>query len=126
MLVDNENKNQILNQEEINNNETSAETVKPNLDFDMNTLVDYYQYTKKHRVTVLVCFCLFFLIIPILVGAIIELIWCVKTLVLDVPELKNDALIWGLLCLLLLPIIPLWVMKSKAENVLKKYNIAIQ
>lgn len=107
------------------NENTASENIKPDgriSDNDLFELKNFYKSSKSSAKSTLVCLCLFILIIPLLVGSIIQLVWCVKCLVLRSDDLKQDAIIWGILGLFLLPVIPIFIMKNKALAAIKKYD----
>lgn len=104
---------------------TASENIKPDgriSDNDLFQLKNFYESSKSSATATLVCWCLFILIIPLMVSSIIQLVWCVKCLILRSDDLKQDAILWGILGLLLLPVIPIFIMKNKALAAIKKYD----
>lgn len=81
-------------------------------------LVSYYEELKKHNTVQLVCIFTFFLIIPIFVAIIYNIIASIKIMTnqYDVRELDNEKIVWGILSLLLLGIIATFVFQIKIKN----------
>ncbi|MEF9985448.1 MAG: hypothetical protein RR201_01950 [Malacoplasma sp.] len=89
---------------------------------EISDLKEFYWFSKTCGTGAIICFCLFLLFIPIIIMGIIELVWCVKCLTLNSKALKQDCMLWGILGLLVLPIVPIFVMKNKALNIIVKHE----
>lgn len=132
-MLNDENNSYLLNENEsirvegasTNVNNESYNNVKPDgriSDKELSSLKEFYRTSKSSSVSTLVCWCLFILIIPLFIASIIQLIWSIKCVLLKNEELKQDAILWGILGLIVLPIIPIFVMKNKVLAVIQKYD----
>ncbi|MGL4647565.1 MAG: hypothetical protein ACRCVI_02455 [Mycoplasmoidaceae bacterium] len=90
----------------INYQEETVKTTHNEGQYASQEIIDYYLYTKKTLIIGLVCILTFFLIIPLFVFLVFQIIWLVKTFTLKTNDrdLKNEALLWGILSFLLLGI----------------------
>ncbi|MGL4617321.1 MAG: hypothetical protein ACRCUM_03715 [Mycoplasmoidaceae bacterium] len=68
-------------------------------------LKEYYDYSKKSVRNQIICLVLFFLIIPLFVLIILDIIWAIKSIIvhLDDTDISDSASVMGILCLLLIP-----------------------
>lgn len=89
-------------------------------DVDLWELKKFYETSKNYSRVVLVCVCLFIFLIPLMVAIIMQLVWSIKCLLVKNDELRQDAILWGVLGLIL-PVVPIFVMKHKTFQVVKKY-----
>ncbi|MGL5640597.1 MAG: hypothetical protein ACRDCD_03025 [Mycoplasmoidaceae bacterium] len=79
----------------------------------------YYDFSKKSVKYQIISFALFFLIIPLFVLIVLDIIWAIKTLIvnLDDPDLANSATLMGVLSLFLVPaFICGLILNSKIKN----------
>ncbi|MEG0879482.1 MAG: hypothetical protein RSA40_02055 [Malacoplasma sp.] len=119
------NMNLIDDENEIEVSENNAKNNELNKDINdkgLPKLKTFYRSSKSAAVGTLVCLCLSLFLIPILIGWIIQLVWCIRCLTLKNEELKQDCLLWGILGLLILPVIPIFIIKTKTLTLIEKYD----
>lgn len=68
-------------------------------------LKEYYDWSRKNVKSQLISLALFFLIIPLFVLIVLDIIWAIKSMIvnLDDADISKSASILGVLCLFLLP-----------------------
>ncbi|MGL5246438.1 MAG: hypothetical protein ACRC8C_02645 [Mycoplasmoidaceae bacterium] len=90
-------------------------------------LKDYYDFSKKSVRNQIICLALFFLLIPLVVLVVLDIIWAIKSIIvnLDDNDISQSATIMGVLCLFFIPaFICGLILNSKIKN--KYFTIDIK
>lgn len=90
-----------MNTAPINKESTDNKLVNPT-DFDIkyDKIIDFYRYTKQTLRINLICICLFFLAIPLVIYSISSFIWGIKAMSLKYKPLKAKAITLGIMGIL--------------------------
>ncbi len=89
------------------------------------SIIEYYKYSKKMFIILLVCFLTFLLAIPIIVAFVFQIVWLVKSLTIKTNdnEIKDDALLFSLLSVFLIGFVGPLVVYKKIENKYPNINL---
>ncbi|MGL5591211.1 MAG: hypothetical protein ACRDCF_00510 [Mycoplasmoidaceae bacterium] len=111
-----ENKNAYIDEGQIKNKQ---EVKEEQIFIGDQKLKNFYDFSKKSVKQQIICLALFLLIIPLFILLVLEIIWAIKALSvnLDDSDIASSATMMGILCFLLVPsFICGLILNSKIKN----------